>query len=295
MATEILDISSWEDVPASFVQKRAVEALENGCIVYLPALSFYLLPHERRFLTPLLCSGTRKNIGYDFKSDKLGGLASHISDQEQIKSMLRRFALKSVRLLSNIFPQYTAHVLPARTSFRPIEIRGRIPASFRKDDTRLHVDSFPANPTQGRRILRMFSNVNPDAQARIWRVGEPFAKVVEKFAPQVAQPFPGLSTILQKLCITRGYRTLYDHYMLNIHDAMKKDVDYQKTAPQTELQFPAGSTWFVYTDQVSHAAMAGQHVFEQTFHLPLHGLNNKNSAPQRVLEKFLDQSLINFV
>ena len=34
--------------------------------------------------------------------------------------------------------------------------------TWRKDDTRLHVDSFPATPSGGRRILRVFSNVNPD-------------------------------------------------------------------------------------------------------------------------------------
>src|SRR2546429_2712052 len=41
--------------------------------------------------------------------------------------------------------------------------------------------------------------------------------------------------------------------------------------PYTTLfrSFPVGSTWMAFTDQVSHAAMAGQHLLEQTFYLPL--------------------------
>ena len=35
------------------------------------------------------------------------------------------------------------------------------------------------------------------------------------------------------------------------------------------MDLPAGSTWLTFTDQVSHAAMAGQYQFEQTFLLPV--------------------------
>ena len=37
------------------------------------------------------------------------------------------------------------------------------------------------------------------------------------------------------------------------------------------MDLPAGSTWMTFTDQVSHAAMAGQYQFEQTFLLPVSG------------------------
>jgi len=37
----------------------------------------------------------------------------------------------------------------------------------------LHIDAFPSRPMHGRRILRFFANVAPDAP-RHWRVGEPF-------------------------------------------------------------------------------------------------------------------------
>ena len=39
--------------------------------------------------------------------------------------------------------------------------------SWRKDDTRLHVDAFPTRPMRGRRIMRLFSNVHPGELPRV--------------------------------------------------------------------------------------------------------------------------------
>ena len=46
---------------------------------------------------------------------------------------------------------------------------------------------------------------------------------------------------------------------------MKADEEFQRTCAQRSVDFPAGSTWMAFTDQVSHAAMAGQYQLEQTF------------------------------
>ena len=75
----------------------------------------------------------------------------------------------------------------AKTSLRPVEVSGRR-QSWRKDDTRLHVDSFPSQPSCGKRILRVFSNVNPDGRPRVWKVGEPFEAVARKFWPELRGP-----------------------------------------------------------------------------------------------------------
>ena len=73
------------------------------------------------------------------------------------------------------FPRYAPYVRRARTSFRPQPAVGRA-VSWRKDDSRLHVDAFPSRPNHGERILRVFSNVSPD-EDRVWRVGESFEAV----------------------------------------------------------------------------------------------------------------------
>src|SRR5262249_22640428 len=91
--------------------------------------------------------------------------------------------------------------------------------------------------------------------------------------------------------VTKGLRSEYDHYMLGLHDAMKADAVYQQRASQELFDFPAGSAWACFTDQVSHAAMAGQHQLEQTFTLSVDALQAKHTAPLTVLEQLAGKRL----
>ena len=72
---------------------------------------------------------------------------------------------------------------------------------------------------------------------------------------------------------------------------MKADEDFQKTTPQTRMDFPAGTTWLAFTDQVSHAAMAGQYQLEQTFLLPVDAMREPERSPLRVLERLKGRAL----
>lgn len=288
---ETLDLNSFDNKISKDIQALSTEALENGKVIYLPHLSFHLNDDELSFLSPHIVNPKSKNISYDRRNDKLSGTILQGSDAEKLKLMIKRYSEKTLQFMDALFPEYKDHLIQARTSFRPVEAKARV-QSYRKDDTRLHVDAFPSAPTKGERIIRFFTNVNPNQKPRVWRLGEPFADVVQKLAPRTSKPIPGLRTILQALKITKDYRTLYDHYMLQIHDNMKMDLEYQKQVPQQEILFPAGSSWIVYSDQVSHAAMAGQHMFEQTFHLPISGMKNKETSPLKVMEKYFDRQLI---
>ncbi len=58
---------------------------------------------------------------------------------------------------------------------------------------------------------------------------------------------------------------------------------YQKNAPHTSLDFPPGSSWLVYTDQVLHAALKGEFALEQTFHFDVAEMGEPDQAPIRVL------------
>jgi hypothetical protein len=289
---ETIELNSWHAAPPIEIQKSAINALENGQVIFIPILQFNLNPDETKFLNPDICSTKAKNVSYDVNSDKLGGTIVSEEHTHSLKALMRRYAEHSKHLLHNLFPNYSQHARQGRTSFRPVEIAGRVAPSYRKDDTLLHVDAFPATPVKGERILRVFTNVNPNGQARVWHVGETLPQVVSRFATQIKDPLPGIAHLQRLLRITRGYRTKYDHYMLNIHHLMKADQHYQKNVSKQEIHFPPGSTWFVYTDQVSHAALSGQHVFEQTFYLPVHALKNEHTSPLRVLERFLDKRLL---
>jgi hypothetical protein len=102
---------------------------------------------------------------------------------------------------------------------------------------------------------------------------------------------PGSAWALSAAGLTRGYRTEYDHTMLAIHDAMKRAKDYQRDVPKSEFHFPPGSTWVVFTDAVSHAALAGQHLIEQTFYLPVTAMLDQTKAPLRILERLASRAL----
>ena len=288
-ALEQLDLRGWTGPLPGELTDRAERALEAGKIVYAPRLRFELSESEQRFLSPQYLNGKSKNISFNPATEALGGTSCEGADRQELAAMLRRFFSHAAGLVRALCPRYQEGLKPGLASFRPAEIAGRA-SSWRKDDTRLHIDAFPSRPNQGKRILRLFTNVNP-AAARIWRAGEPFDDAAKRFLPAVRPPMPGSLWLLKHLHITKGERSLYDHFMLGIHDAMKADQRYQAEVPQLEIAFPAGTTWACFTDAVSHAAMSGQHAFEQTFYLPVEAMRDPSRAPLRVLEAQLGRPL----
>ncbi|MDA8389364.1 MAG: Kdo hydroxylase family protein [Gammaproteobacteria bacterium] len=285
-----IDVAAWESgLPADQV-RQAVDGLEAGCVLFFPRLTFALRAEEERFLDPASSDGHAKNVSFDPVRQELKGTALAGAERARLQAMVARFSVQAHALVTHVLADYAPYLRFGRTSYRPVEVQGR-PGSYRKDDSRLHVDAFPARPNRGERILRVFANVNPHGRSRLWRLGEPFEDCARRFLPRLSGPWPGSRRFMQYMGITRGYRALYDHYMLALHDAMKKDTAYQRLCPQTEVAFPSGSAWAAFTDQVSHAALSGQFLFEQTFHLPVHGLRTPDSAPLRVLERLMCRRL----
>ncbi len=282
-----LPIERWDQTCSPQLQDTALQALEGGSVVLLPQLAFPLDDTEHRFLDPRLADAG-KNISLNPANGALQGSRDSL---EPLRGMVERYAKCSATLLRQLLPSYVPAIQTGRTSFRPVEVEGRT-TSWRKDDTRLHVDSFPSSPTQGRRILRLFTNVHPEGRPRTWRLGESFEGVARRYLPSLHRPMWGTSAVLQALGITKSRRSAYDHFMLQLHDQMKADAAYQANAPQHTQQFAPGSSWLVYTDQVSHAAMAGQHLFEQTFYLPIDGMGDPSTSPLRVLERLLKRELV---
>src|SRR5262249_1257422 len=236
-------------------------------------------------------SGTGKNIAFDAATGVLHGHHASDATAMRLRTMLARFASLSNTLLANLLPPYRADRSRARTSYRPVEIEGRA-TSWRKDDTRLHVDAFPSSPTRGARILRLFTNIDPDGHPRVWRIGEPFDDVIAHHRAALRGPLPGVAPVLERLKITKGRRSAYDHLMLRLHDRMKADTGYHARTPQQIYEFPAGATWIVFTDQVSHAAIKGQHALEQTYVVPLECMHDRSRAPLARLERLLERELV---
>ncbi len=282
-------LTDWTSVPTHALKQAAAEALETGRVLLLPQLSFALRSHEAALLSPTLSNGRAKNISLD-PSGRLKHSAVPPDQHESLRAMMERFATSAVTLVGNLFPGYVPKLERARTSYRPIEIAGR-KSSPVKDDSRLHVDAFPTRPLAGRRILRLFSNINPHGAPRLWHVGEPFEDMARKILPKVREPVAVMPYLLAAVGATRGVRSHYDNLMLGLHDTAKLDEAYQRDCLHHKIAFSAGCTWMCFTDQVMHAALAGQYVLEQTFHLDIDVMDQPSRAPIKVLERMTGRVL----
>ncbi len=283
-----LDIASWRPVVAPADTERHVRELEAGGVLVLPRLRFELQADEARFLDIRWSDGNAKNISLEGATIK--GAAGDPADLAALARLIARFAADATALVGALFPRYAPSLTRARTSYRPHGASGR-PVSWRKDDTRLHVDAFPSRPNRGERILRVFSNVNPNGEDRVWRVGETFESMAARLLPRVRRMVRGEAALLSALQVTRGARSEYDHLMLGLHDRAKADSDYQRQCAQREVRFAPGTTWICYSDQVMHAATSGQFMFEQTTHLPLAALYEPARSPLAVLERITGRKL----
>jgi hypothetical protein len=284
-----LDIAGWRPVVAPRDTGRYARELEAGGVLVLPHLAFELAAEEQRFLDVRWADGKAKNISVDGAAIK--GARGSAADLAALAATVGRFAVDASTLIASLFPRYAPHLKRARTSYRPERATGRA-VSWRKDDTRLHVDAFPSRPNRGERILRVFCNVNPHGEDRVWRVGEIFEPMARELLPRVRAMLPGEAGVLAALHVTKSARSEYDHLMLGLHDAAKSDLGYQRDCAQREIRFSPGTTWICYSDQVMHAAASGQFMLEQTTHLPLSALYEPARSPLAVLERITGRKLV---
>ncbi|MGH7023991.1 MAG: Kdo hydroxylase family protein [Caulobacteraceae bacterium] len=265
------------------------ERLEREGLIVLDDEIFVMTPEDSELLRADLGDGKAKNISLA-QGQALRGTAAGEADAERLAALMARFAAWARDLILARAPAYAAGLEMGRTSFRPRAVDDA-PVSPRKDDRRLHVDAFASQPTGGKRILRVFSNINPAGEERLWRVGEPFENYAKRWQKKARAPLPGEAWLLETLGVTRSRRTPYDALMLSLHDRAKLDPDYQRDAPRREVAFAPGATWIVYTDSTVHAAIAGRYALEQTFYLPLSAMAAPEASPARILERLTGRAL----
>jgi hypothetical protein len=283
-----LPLRQWAAAEAS----SAVSELEQGKVLFLPELAFTLSEQEMPLLDPALVDPKRKNISYQPLSGKLTGVAV-AERRQQVQQLLERYYQSCRQLIAGLLPEYQEALHHPTGSLRLHPVSAwRASSSWRKDDSRLHVDAFPSRPNYGERILRIFTNINPHGEHRQWRVGEPFPELAQRFMPRLARYSAFSSWLQHRVRITKTRRSHYDHLMLQLHDAMKADGDYQQQGPQLALTFPPGSSWICFSDQTPHAAMGGQFMLEQTFLLPVNKMQDPQRSPLKVLEQLRGQPLI---
>ncbi|MCS0615403.1 Kdo hydroxylase family protein [Massilia kyonggiensis] len=270
-----------------------IAALEAGKVLYFPNFAQHGFAPQKKELA-LFREDIRdpkiRNISLSTGGD-LKGVVGDDATKALMAGMIGRFRAEAESLLANLVPRYGEHLRRGATSFRPSVVQNRV-QSWRADDRRMHVDAFPSRPNYGERLLRVFTNVNLEGEPRVWRVGEPFEDVARRFLPKVKPYSAWQAKVLKALHVTKSLRSEYDHIMLQLHDAMKSDLDYQKNAPQVTFDFPPGCAWVCYSDQTSHAVMAGQYMMEHTLQLsPMHQYD-KEASPLAILTRMQGHALV---
>jgi hypothetical protein len=270
-----------------------IAALEAGKVLYFPNFGQHGFAPQKEELALFredIRDPKTRNISLSASGD-LKGVVGDDATKALMAGMIGRFRAEAEGLLANLVPRYGEHLRRGATSFRPAVVQNRV-QSWRADDRRLHVDAFPSRPNYGERLLRVFTNVNLDGEPRVWRVGEPFEDVARRFLPKVKPYAAWQAKVLNALHVTKSLRSEYDHIMLQLHDAMKSDLDYQKNAPQVTFGFPPGCAWVCFSDQTSHAVMAGQYMMEHTLQLsPMHQYD-KDASPLAILTRMRGHALV---
>jgi hypothetical protein len=241
-------------------------------------------------------SAYHKNIAYRPSEDRVTGFSRSSGDAGKLRQALRAHCRQVQHLVSALFAPYAQAWQLGPTSFRAVEEEGRqLPLKARND--LLHFDAFPTRPTNGNRILRVFTNINP-SQPRVWLTAEPFAVQARRlagpagladFAAQARSPLHRLRQRLTRMADSVGIqlkeRSPYDRFMHKFHHYLKASREFQEHSPKWQHEFPSGSSWIVFTDGVAHAVLSGQFALEQTFIVPRRALLLPNTAPVHILEE----------
>ena len=294
-------LGGWLKPEQPEAQARAYcELLERGEILFFRELPFQLPAEDRDFLLAQKWSELRlhKNVSYRPGADALKGVSGEAATIARIHTILRNYAAHVIGFATKFLSPYAGKWILDFSSFRPLEEEGRDLPLHKRNDL-LHVDAFPSRPTRGGRILRIFTNVNPN-RSRVWNTADKFDSLARQYADDAGlRNFANESALSrtvqgwgQRLGVRGMGRTPYDAFMLRFHDYLKENPAFQENCAKVRLEFPPLSTWLVFTDGVPHAALSGQYAMEQTFLIPPEALVAPKYAPYRILEGLAGKSLV---
>ena len=286
--------------------QRYCEELEKGNILFFSKCPFDFPQEELDFLLLQKQTGAanRKNIAYKPQSNKITNITT-LSEEQRVKMLdiMQSYSRKTMDLLAHILAPYADKWKLDYASFRPFQEKGRQLRTRARNDL-LHVDSFPSRPVHGDRILRFFTNINP-LEKRHWITSDSFETLAGLFGGTSKLPFPqgvhetfsgrlirAFKKSAHKLGLPITLRSPYDSFMLNMHNFLKENQEFQENCPKDYWEFPPHSCWAVFTDQVSHAAISGQYALEQTVIIPRLALSMPEAAPVSILEKITKSSIV---
>jgi hypothetical protein len=271
--------------------------LEAGNIVLYPRTPFAFAQADREFLLgqKQTSSAFHKNVAYRPSEDRITGLdRTDTPEAERLREILRSYSQNVTQFLTGLLTPYVGKWKLDYASFRPLEEKGRMVRLHARNDLP-HFDSFPTRPTNGERILRFFTNINP-TQSRVWVTSQTFEALGPQFAKSLGLPKVGgnpLRVLAKAIGIPGANRSSYDDFMHRCHNAMKEDSAFQQNCPKQRWEFAPDANWMVFTDSVSHAVLEGQYALEQTFLVSRTAMVEPQRAPIAILEAIAGRSLSN--
>lgn len=283
------------DMGSSSVRAEAIDVVESGRILLLRNVGFELTARERELILDkeVIMPGQterdsrtgRPTLIFDpergtFERTKIQGEA-----RREIEAMMQRFTAWADGIISTLFPSYRPALERERATYRPC---------VRSTPQGMHIDTSYKYPSQGRGMLRIFCNINPSGQPRVWQIGEPFEPFVSRFLISPSRFGTWRDWLLHRLGVAglRRTRTAYDRLVADIRRLAKSDDQYQTTAPRQLVEFPVGSSWIALTDLAVHGAISGQHSLDQTFFLPVSAMREPERSSLRILERMTGRALV---
>ena len=279
------------------------DALEAGRVVYFPRCPIELpdaadLEWLRSGLNAELKA---KNLSYHPESDSVPRFEADSATRERVETLLRRHGERVAEFWHRVVPDFMPGCTLGTTSFRPVEEQGRN-LKPRSSNELVHIDAGAYGASNGARILRFFVNVHPDRD-RVWGTKGSFEQLMQRHRPlwdaarQGKPKVPVNKGPLDKLYsgiiaaaskVYPLFRVIdsspYDRSMRRIHNYMKETETFKQDASDyQEIRFPPFSAWMVFTDGISHAALAGQYAFISTALIPLQNCRHFERTPFGIL------------
>jgi 3-deoxy-D-manno-octulosonic acid hydroxylase-like protein len=275
--------------------------LEAGDILFFPETPILIPSGDLAFLLghQQVGGAYHKNIAYRPLENRItgfGAMDSTISDR--LRGIMQRYSKDVIGFLQKFLGPYQAHWKVDYASYRPEEEQGR-DLALRKRNDLLHTDAFPTRPTHGDRILRFFNNINPQ-KTRNWITTETFDVLIDKMRVGKLNggssvPLPSSMDVspVKRALASLGFgalapslkRSPYDEFMMRFHNYLKENSSFQQNCPKQRWEFPAGSSWMVYTDMVSHAVLSGQFALEQTLIVSHQAMVAPEKSPHGILSR----------
>jgi hypothetical protein len=266
------------------------ERLEQGELVYFPVCPFALPQGEDRefLLKQQMRYDSEPDISFDPTYGKLKGHNCSEDAAERLAYLLRTFSDAATGWLANLLPEYSGKWARDRATLCTEEEATRpLRHSIRND--LLHIDNFAGRPSAGRRILRIYVNINP-TEKRVWITSERFDALLERFrarhrlpirtVEEWCEPYYGLQRLLNG---DLSGRPAYDSFMLKLQQFLRSDELFQEEASRRFWHFPPDGAWVLFADGLSHAVLRGQFALEHSYFVPQTALVQPELSPLRQL------------